>query len=470
MNKFSRREFFQVAASTAGGLAVNPFRLGAQTPTPSSRPRFNHRGYLGWITDFATKPDLGTWPSMWLDEDLLADYRQKFRLMKKVGYNEISVWGLYVSRAWPTDIPKSVTPERGKLVERLIDLAHDQQVKVLSGLGVYSWGFDEIIRAHPEVTKGSPQVMCAHASAAWEWQRKVLDFVFTRFDIDGVSMQSSDQGRCPCPDCKALSNADYYALLNTRIAEYIRSRWPKKIIGVNSWGMHFDEPDALPALQKIGQTVDYIIDVNDTSRRRDPANRRKVAAALACDFGTLGGPQVEPPQHWERDRWFLPTIRRDSTHLRDLAADGGRACEFFYHILANPGDEVTFYVVGRMLAEPAGDWRKFLEETLAELYEPKPAVREALAEIFLAAEDAYLDYSPANRCGTIPLEPLASKPGRPLYLEQGLKAEQRREYGKKITELSGRLRQISSAIGRKEKAEVLKHCLENVEKEWAGIT
>ena len=50
---------------------------------------------------FATMPTV--WPSMRLDEKLLEDYRQTFALMQQLGFNEISIWGLYVSRDWPLD-------------------------------------------------------------------------------------------------------------------------------------------------------------------------------------------------------------------------------------------------------------------------------------------------------------------------------------------------------------------------------
>ena len=41
-------------------------------------------------------------------------------------------------RAWPPDIASSVTRERGALVEKLIEAAHRQSIRVYSGLGVYS--------------------------------------------------------------------------------------------------------------------------------------------------------------------------------------------------------------------------------------------------------------------------------------------------------------------------------------------
>ena len=37
--------------------------------------------------------------------------------------------------------------------------------------------------------------------------QRVVDFVFERFDIDGVSMQSADQGRCKCSRCDSMSDA-----------------------------------------------------------------------------------------------------------------------------------------------------------------------------------------------------------------------------------------------------------------------
>src|SRR5262249_32632044 len=110
---------------------------------------FRHRAYLGWITDLDSRPDMhAPWPSMRLDALLLEDYRRAFAAMKRLGYNAIVIWGFYVARNWPLDITSAVSAERGALVGRLIDAAHEQGIRVYTGLGVYSWGFDEIIRAN----------------------------------------------------------------------------------------------------------------------------------------------------------------------------------------------------------------------------------------------------------------------------------------------------------------------------------
>ncbi len=133
----------------------------------------------------ATEPDpTAPWPSMRLDERLLEDYRQTFDLMKQLGFNEISIWGLYVSRSWPVDIRSAVYPKRGAMADKLIDKAHQRGIRVYSGLGVYSWGFEEIIRAHPQLSRGNVQAMCASLPEAWDWMQKVVDFVFSRFAID----------------------------------------------------------------------------------------------------------------------------------------------------------------------------------------------------------------------------------------------------------------------------------------------
>ena len=316
----SRRTFLVSTAAVGSAIAAQV-----------SESRFRHRGYLGWITDLTSQPDpRAAWPSMRLDASLLGDYRETFALMKQLGFNEISVWGLYVSRAWPVDIRSAVTPERAAFVAKLIDSAHRANLRVYSGLGVYSWGFEEILQAHPNLSRGDRSVMCASEPAAWEWMRRVVDFVFERFPIDGVSMQSADQGRCRCDRCKLHSDAEYHALLNVRVAEYIRSRWPGKTIGVNSWGLRFEAPETLPSLVKTSRAVDYIIDVHDSGRSRDPAYRKEIIQAVSCPFGTLGGPQAEPPQHWTRDRLFSRRSAASAAILRNCSVRaGGPASSFF---------------------------------------------------------------------------------------------------------------------------------------------
>ena len=454
-SSITRRTLLKMAAATATG--------GVVTAASHVETRFEHRGYLGWITDLATEPDpTAPWPSMRLDERLLEDYRQTFDLMKRLSFNEISIWGLYVSRSWPVDIASAVTPARGTMVERLIDEAHKRGIKVFSGLGVYSWGFEEIIRAHPQLSRGNAQAMCASLPEAWDWMQRVVDFVFSRFLIDGVSMQSADQGRCRCEQCQAHTDAQYHALLNTRTAEYIRRRYPGKTIGVNSWGLGFQDENALPVLTEMSKRIDYLIDVRDSSRRKDPAYRKELIGALDCSFGTIGGPQVEPPQHWSRDRWFLPTPRRTARHLQQLFTDGGRACEYFFHILANPGDEMSFWMAGKVLSDPRMPWEMHLQSCIEELYGTTTlAACEGLAQVFLEAEEAYMHYLPQDHCGTISLEPLVSnRAGPPIYLTARLGESQRHDYRSRLESLKADVGKPTPDILRKDKIATIIRCLD----------
>jgi hypothetical protein len=454
-----RRSFLQAS------LPLAAIRAGAET-----RPAFRHRGYLGWITDLATMPDPDAeWPSMKLDNTLLEDYQRTFDIMRAAGFNEISVWGFYVSRAWPLDIKRSVSRDRGAMVEKLIESAHRRGIRVYSGLGVYSWGFDEIIRANPKLSRTNPHAMCASEPESWTWMQRVVDFVFDRFAIDGISMQSADQGRCSCNECRRHGDADYHALLSTRVSQYVRSRWPGKTIAVNSWGMRFEDPDALPALVKMSRDIDYLIDVHDTSRRKDINYRKKLIGSLACDFGTIGGPQVEPPQHWARDRWFLPTANRVGVHLEELFIDGGRACEFFFHILRNPGDEITMRLAGKALSNPQTGWQRHLEQCVEEVFEtPQPSVRDELVSLLIASEDSYLKHQPALRSGTISMEPLvSSRPGPPVYLTNALNETQRREYAGELKMILAKFKKLLPVVPRKDKVQFIIRCLTNVDSDLA---
>ena len=60
--------------------------------------------------------------------------------MKELDFEDLCVWGLYVSRAWPVDIPLRFQPKRGRLVNRLIADAHRAAFVSSRDLGIYSWG------------------------------------------------------------------------------------------------------------------------------------------------------------------------------------------------------------------------------------------------------------------------------------------------------------------------------------------
>ena len=459
---WSRREFLGASALT---VVTAPLFSRAQTGLV---PGFTHRALNGWITDLATEPDPNAaWPSMRLDEPLLKDYRETFALMRRVGFNEIVIWGLYTANNWPLDMKSAVPPERGRKVEQLIANAHEHGIKVLSGLGTYSWGFAEIIKANPKLHGGNANAMCASEPESHAWMERVLDFVFSRFPIDGVSMQSADQGRCQCARCAKLGDAEYHAQLLARTADTIHARWPGKIAGMSNWGVSFGNPKDQATFSKLSRSLDYMIDYNDSARWGGPGYRREFIAGLGCALGTTGGPVVEPPQHWARNRWFLPTCRAVHQHLQALCADGGRACECFYHILANPSSELTWHVAGRTLVDPQAPLEKHLHAALEELYQPRDAdSREALAQFFLEAEEAYLRHLPKDECGTLSLEPLVgNRPGPPVYLRDRLKPEQRAAYAAARERLSSVFSKLQPALQSKPRTDRVRACLAAVRKD-----
>ena len=192
---------------------------------------------------------------------------------------------------------------------------------------------------------------------------------------------------------------------------------PGAVAGMSNWGIPFNDRKDREALAAMSRSLDYMIDHKTARAWGGPEHRRELIGALACPFGTSGGPVVEPPQHWERDRWLLPACRRVHRHIARLAADGGRACEFFCHILANPSSEVTLGVAGRTLARPERSLEDVLGETVEELYTPRDgAARDGLVRFFLDAEEAYFRHIPGEICSTISLEPLdGDRPGPPVY-------------------------------------------------------
>lgn len=469
----TRRRFLQATSLPVAWRAMTSSSFSCfESSLSSASEGFVHRAYNGWITDLASLPDpRAEWPSMRLDEPLLADYRETFALMKRLGFNEIVIWGLYVSNNWPLELKSAVTMERGRLVERLIKSGHDHGIKVISGLGTYSWGFKEIIRANPKLNGGNPNAMCASEPASHEWMRRIVDFEFERFPIDGVSMQSADLGRCDCARCARLGDAAYHAALISRTAEYIRSKWPNRIVGMSNWGVSFSNPRDRETFARMSHGLDYIIDQNNSVHAGGEEYQQEFIRALACPFGTTGGLVVEPPQHWARDRWFLPTCRHVHEHLLELSAQGGRAVEFFYHILANPSSELTFQVAGKTLADPQEPLEKQLAVALEELYQPgTTGVRDGLVKFFLAAEDAYFQSPGKGDCGTISLEPLvSSEGGPPIYLRDRLSREHQIAYARNLGKLTAEFKKLQPDLRSVRRANRVMACLKNVQADLAAL-
>lgn len=434
--------------------------------------QFQHRAYYGWITDLASegRPN-DPWPSTRIDEKLLNDYDVNLKFMHEIGLNEITIWGLFISREWPLDISKAIDETRRKQVLVIIEKAHQYNIKVLSGMGVYSWGFDAIIKEHPELAcADNPSAMCLHHPESWTWQKKVLDFIFS-FPIDGVNLQSADLGRCSCGESKGMNDLEYHAALNQKVVQYIRQTYPGKIIGISSWGMDVSKTEDLPYLRSMTKDIDYFTDVRGwNASTREPHFRSKIIEAIKpCLLSTIGTPNIEPPQHWNRDRWFLPTAKRATEDLKLLYKEGGRAVENFMHIKANPGDEATIRLQAAIELNPDANWEEEYKSILSKMFSSSsPDIISQLFSLFIKAEDSYFEnlksFDPSR--ADISLEPLVSdKNGDPVYIFQQMSKAGMEKYLAAVEQLISASEKMRDKVGNKALMEKVAICLRNTRKD-----
>jgi hypothetical protein len=173
--------------------------------------------------------------------------------------------------------------------------------------------------------------------------------------------------------------------------------------------------------------------------------RPEMTRRLACAFGSVGGVFVEPPQHWDRLRWFLPCGLGSARALARLWRDGGRACEYFYRPFANPGEEVSWRTGARILSSPLTSPEMALAAAVSAVYGVEGGACADLTAWYTRAENAY--FSRAHFTvgdGPISLEPLIWKgnpaaPGPPVYLRDLMSAAARADYAQELRRLQAEL-------------------------------
>src|SRR5437762_13882113 len=165
----TRREFLQAAALGGAALAAAgsaPLAAAAVRPKPLSSRAYKYRIAFGaWMNDMRCEPlPLENWPAPQLDDECMRSLLRIMELQSKAGYNLFDVWGLFATYGWPVDITSAVDKERRKRINTVLKAAKERGIKLVLGLGTYSWGYDKIIAADPAVrgknADGSPH---AHA-------------------------------------------------------------------------------------------------------------------------------------------------------------------------------------------------------------------------------------------------------------------------------------------------------------------
>jgi len=370
---------------------------------------FHHRIAFGvWLNDFRSEPITNEkWPSVIIDQQTMSDFQQTMRFIHRAGFTAIDLFGLLTNRDWPQDIETVISSDRKALVDRLIEIVHSHNLELIYGLGVYSWGFDTIIQNNPEVRGTNPSTMCGSREKARVLMEKVIDFVGENFAVDGYHLEAADQGRCRCEDCSKEDDITYYNRLNQQTATSIRTRWPEKILLVNTSG-YLPWGDWIPAedfhsVFDLGRTIDIFIDGGNHGQFIYEEDRQQFIAQLPCEYGTSGGFWIYPPQRWDRLRWFLPYFMKSAAHLRQLYLYGSRSCELYLGPLNNPGTEMTLFCLGRFLQDVDQNPLDLLEAAAEEIYQiHNPVQRHIFVELFHDAEMAFFNHSFPHRLTNLP--------------------------------------------------------------------
>ncbi|MGC8644059.1 MAG: hypothetical protein ACP5XB_29720, partial [Isosphaeraceae bacterium] len=438
-----------------------------------------------WINDMRSEAlPLQQWPAPHLDEVTVSSMLAAMDVQAKAGFNYLDAWGLFATYGYPPDIKSAFNdPARVAQVKRLIREAERRGITYLFGMGLFSWGYDQIIRADPSVRgkskSGQPldHVMCGATEKAWSCVEKILDTALDNFGFGGVHLESADLGWCDCPACGGkYGTVGYNARLNIRAADYIKRKWPGKIITcipINWLGgsgrAHFnhEEQDQIIELSK---HIDCFMDQGWNGTFIAEQERPAFIKKLHCDYGTSGGLWVYHCGRWDRLSYFLPYPKRSAAAIRQHYDDGARGCMFYQGPVINPAVELNIAVGGRMLTNPSRSVDDALGEVIDLYYKPANAdARRKLVDLFLRAEDAYFGrwdskrFADAGRSmpGELHLTDLfGTSPGPAHYLlEPFLDAAGRREYKKELLDIlkdlaslqgncndAGRLKRIEQAI------------------------
>ena len=337
--RIDRRNFLTVASALGGGVLAGGLPLTASAvpaaPALGAGAFVDRIAFGPWMNDTRTDPmPFSGWPLDAFDDVTVESLIRTFDLNREYGYNIYDIFGLFSTWGWPVDIESAATPERSARVRQVLKAAHDRGLKIICGMGIYSWGFDEIVKQHPEVAGVNQQypnehVMCASKEESWKWQQKVVDFMM-KWEIDGFHLEAADLGRCTCPDCmqKWPRNPDYFCEITARTAKYIREKMPNAYLMVTTiswadWTLGFVEQD-LDSLVGLSTSVDCIFDQGHHGLYVRPPKRKPFIERLQCRFGTSGGLWVYPHLHLGPPA-MVPALSPADRYAHEGTARGRRA-------------------------------------------------------------------------------------------------------------------------------------------------
>ena len=434
----NRRNFLKTSLGATALATVNPTQLfetneNRASITKNSNALDYRIAYGCWVNDMRLEPlPLEDWPADMMDDETVRSVFKALDVQSHFKYNWLDTWGLLATTSWPLNLGKGIDNDRSRRVKKILAYAHDRGIKVIYGMGVMSWGYEKIIENDPSLTAinrdGSlnKKAMCDANPKSFEWVKKILDFVLSEFDFDGLHLESMDQGGCFCPHCAGKAGiVEYHSRINAKTADYIRSKWPEKLINVIpiSWAMdskgHFTESDKKYIIE-LSKHIDGFYDQGWHGTYIRPVERPAFIKQLHCAYGTSGGRWVYPAQRWDRESFFIPHMQHQAKAIKEQFAQGSRGLMHYQGPVNNPGTEVNIACGGLMSSDTSQNIEDVVAQVIEDLYRPQSvSAHKKLTNIFLKGEDAYFGHWGNSDAGEIYMDLLVGdSPGPAGYLTQ----------------------------------------------------
>src|SRR5215469_384494 len=397
--ELDRRQFIGVSSAAGLGLVLGPSYASQTAPAVPDREGYRYRiAFNAWINDVRNEPmTLDNWPYGVLDDKTVDAIVKALDVQSESGYNIVDILGFWTTYAWPSDIGHVVDRDQQRRINQVLKAAHDRKIKVICfPSGILNWGFDNILKEHPELGTDNKHELNPLKEESWQWLFKVFDYAANNYNIDGFHLEAADQGRCKTPECmeKWPDNVAYYSSVTGQLADYLRRKYPHLLLvatiqGFSSWGKGFTD-EHVGHIVDLSKKVDCLVDQGHRGTYVPESDWNEFASKLHCAYGTSGGIWVYPPQRWNRTRWFLPYVQRTGKHMQDLYQAGGRAVMYYQGPIMNPSTEVNMDFGGRMMTHTGKSVEDVLGDTLEHLYRPKNgSALKRLVAVYQSAEDAY---------------------------------------------------------------------------------
>jgi hypothetical protein len=370
------------------------------------RHSYDYRIAFGaWINDMRLEAlPLENWPAPQMDAATVKGLTAALDTQARFGYTHLDVWGLFATKSWPLNLGQGIDKARRRRVKQIIQVAHDRGIKLIYGMGTYSWGYEKIIENDPSLAAtnrdGTKQgrALCDANPKSFELVKSVLDFVLSGFDFDGVHLESFDLGGCFCPHCAGKAGiVEYHSRINRKTADCIRARWPDKLINVipiswaNDTDGRFTESDK-DIIVELSKHIDGFYDQGWRGTYVAPDERADFIKKLSCVYGTSGGRWMYPCQRWDRGSFFVPHAKHQAAAIKEQFGQGVRGLMHYQGPVNNPGTEFNIACGGLISSDTSRSIEEVAAQVVEDLYRPKThSAHSKLVGIFLKGEDAYFD-------------------------------------------------------------------------------